>query len=139
MVHRRGSFRAQKSLAERTMRNPNIEVRFKTVIKEIKGENKVNSVVLGSTTNGSTTEEAADAVFIFVGTVPQTVLVSAGSLNANLDENGYIITDQKMSTGIEGLYAAGDIRSGVFRQVVTAVADGAMAAHNAAEYIDSLG
>jgi len=134
LVHRRDSFRAQKALAQRTIDNPNIEVRLSTVIKEIKGEKKVSSVVLQDVKTGRTYEEETDAVFIFAGTVPQSSLAS--NAGAALDESGYIITDQKMSTNIYGLFAAGDIRSGAFRQVVTAAADGAVSAHNAAEYID---
>ncbi|GBU28620.1 thioredoxin reductase [Treponema sp. R8-4-B8] len=136
MVHRRDSFRAQKALVKRTLENPNIEVRFNTVIKEIKGEKKVKSLVLADVKTGEMHEEEADAVFIFVGAVPQSSLVAGDKLNANLDESGYIITDQKMATNIPGLYAAGDVRSGAFRQVVTAAADGAVAAHNASENID---
>ena len=135
MVHRRDAFRAQKSLVERTLANPNIKVRLNTVIKEIKGAQKVGSVVLADTVTGAVMEEETDAVFIFVGTVPQSMLVKD---LAALDDNGYIITDQKMATNVPGLFAAGDIRSGAFRQVVTAAADGATAAHNAAAYIDSL-
>ena len=136
MVHRRDIFRAQKALVKRTLENPNIKVRFNTVIKEIKGEKKVKSVMLADTKTGETHEEETDAVFIFAGTVPKSSLVADGKLKAKLDESGYIITDQKMATNIPGLYAAGDIRSGVFRQVITAAADGAIAAHNASEYID---
>jgi thioredoxin reductase (NADPH) len=136
LVHRRDTFRAQKSLAQRTLDNPNIKVRFNTVIKEIKGELKVKSVVLADTVSGSVSEEETDAVFIFAGTIPQSEL--AANSGVKLDESGYIITDQKMATNIPGLYAAGDIRSGAFRQIVTAAADGAMAAHCASEYIDEL-
>jgi len=135
MVHRRDAFRAQKSLVERTLANPNIKVRLNTVIKEIKGAQKVGSVILADTVTGAVTEEETDAVFIFVGTTPQSVLVKD---LAALDDNGYIVTDQKMATNVPGLFAAGDIRSGAFRQVVTAAADGAVAAHNAAAYIDNL-
>ncbi|MCL2271702.1 MAG: FAD-dependent oxidoreductase [Treponema sp.] len=136
IVHRRDSFRAQKTLVQRIMNNPNIKVRFNTVIKEIKGGKKVNSVVLSGTKDGGISEEQADAVFICSGTVPQTGL--AFSLNVELDENGYIVTDRNLATNIAGFFAAGDVRSGAFRQVVTAAADGAVAAHSAAEYIDSL-
>ena len=136
LVHRRGVFRAQKSLAQRTINNPNIEVRFNTVIKEIKGDIKVKSVVLEDIERSSVYEDDTDAVFIFAGTVPQSPLIAG--LEINLDDSGYIVTDQKMATNIAGLYAAGDIRSGAFRQVVTAAADGALAAHSAAEYIDEL-
>jgi thioredoxin reductase (NADPH) len=134
MVHRRDSFRAQKAIVQRTMENPKIKVMFNTVINEIKGENKVKSVVLANVKTGETIEEETDAVFVFAGTVPQSSL--ALEVKAVLDKSGYIITDQKMATNIPGFYAAGDVRAGAFRQVVTAVADGASAAHNAAEYID---
>jgi len=136
LVHRRDSFRAQKALVERTLKNANIEVRLNTVIKEIKGGIKVKSAVLEDIKTGETYEEETDAVFIFAGTAPQSSLVSSNALKAALDEKGYIITNQKMATNISGLFAAGDIRSGAFRQVVTAAADGATAAHSAAEYID---
>ena len=139
LVHRRDSFRAQKALAERTLNNPGIKVRFNTVIKEIKGDQKVRRVVLGDTVNGSLCEEETDAVFIFAGTVPQSPFVFDNCLGVKLDESGYIITDQKMATNVPGLFAAGDVRSGAFRQVVTAAADGAMAAHSADKFIDELG
>jgi thioredoxin reductase (NADPH) len=137
LVHRRDSFRAQRALVERTMSNPNIKVRLNTIIKEIKGEKNVKSVILTDTRTGETCEEETDAVFIFTGTVPQTSLVSDNGL-AKLDENGYIITNQKLAADTPGLFAAGDVRSGAFRQVVTAAADGAIAANNAAEYVENL-
>jgi len=134
LVHRRDTFRAQKSLAKRTLENPNIKTRFNTVLKEIKGEIKVKSVLLENVLTGEKSEEEADAVFIFAGMVPQSSLASC--VNAALDDEGYIVTDTQMATNVPGLYAAGDVRSGAFRQVVTAAADGATAAHNAAKYID---
>ena len=136
LIHRRSSFRAQKALVQRTLENPNIEVRFNKIIKEICGADKVKSVVLQDSVTGEIHDEAADAVFIFTGTVPQSSLVSANGLNAELDESGYIITNQKMETSVHGLFAAGDVRSGSFRQVVVAAGEGATAAHNAAEYIE---
>lgn len=138
LIHRRDSFRAQKALVERTLNNPNITVRFNTVIKEIKGAQKVQSVLLEDTKTGEVNEEETDAVFIFAGTVPQTAFIINSELKIDTDENGYIITNQKMLTNLHGLFAAGDIRSGAFRQIVTACADGAVAAHNAAEYIDEV-
>ena len=142
MIHRREKFRAQKALADRVLHNPNIQVWFNTVMKEIKGTGgKLSSVVLGKTgplsSESKLSEESADAVFIFTGTVPQTSLVS-GDLIAKTDEAGYIITDERMASSIPGLFAAGDIRASPFRQVITAAADGAVAAHCAAAYIDHL-
>jgi thioredoxin reductase (NADPH) len=137
LIHRRDKFRAQKALAERTINNPNIEVRFNTVMKEIKGRQKVNSVVLANTTDNKFYEEETDAVFIFTGTLPRTSLASQDGPGAALDDDGYIITDQKMASSIPGLFAAGDVRSGTFRQVVVAAGEGAVAANSAAEYIDT--
>jgi thioredoxin reductase (NADPH) len=138
LIHRRDSFRAQKALVQRTLDNQNIKVRYNTVIKEIKGEAKVKSVVLADVKSGEVYEEETDAVFVFAGTVPQSSLVSANGLNVKLDESGYIVADSKLATSVPGLFAAGDVRSGAFRQVVTAAADGAIAAHYAAEYIDEI-
>ncbi|MDR2133623.1 MAG: FAD-dependent oxidoreductase [Treponema sp.] len=149
LVHRRDRFRAQKALAERTLRSPGIEVRFNTAIKEIRGGQKVASVILERTGNdgkgtGETREEAADAVFVFAGITPQSALAAGGGaeggagIRAELDGNGYILTDQKMASSVPGLFAAGDVRSGSFRQVVVAAGEGAVAAHSAAEYIDEI-
>jgi thioredoxin reductase (NADPH) len=145
LVHRRDRFRAQKALAERVLHNRNIEVRFNTVIREIRGNRKVSSVLLEKKT-GSTAaeqyEDDADAVFVFTGSIPQTALVagsaegSATEIIAAVDEAGYIITDQAMASSVPGLFAAGDVRSSPFRQVVTACGDGAVAANSAAKYLD---
>jgi len=148
MIHRRERFRAQKALAKRVLANPNIEVRFNTIMKEIKGSGgmggKVSSVILSDLSGNQDNEESADGVFIFTGSVPQTSLLSAAGdennkgIRAELDESGYIITDEKMSTSISGLFAAGDARVTPFRQIVTAAADGAIAARYASIYIDEL-
>jgi thioredoxin reductase (NADPH) len=135
MVHRKDRFRAQKALAARVLGNPKIEVRFDTVVEEIKGTKAVESVVLRNVKTGKTVEEPMSAVFIFVGSIPQTA-----SLPAELarDESGSIITDDRMETSMSGLFAAGDVRTTPFRQVITAVSDGAVAAHCAAQYIDDI-
>ncbi len=73
-------------------------------------------------------------MFIFVGMLPQTDLLD----KSVLDDSGYVITNERMETSIAGLYAAGDVRTTVFRQLVTAASDGAIAAHCASEYIDEL-
>jgi thioredoxin reductase (NADPH) len=134
LIHRRDRFRAQKALAERVLRNPAIETRFTTRMAEIRGQGKVTSVVLENTGTGKRYEEAAEGVFIFVGTLPQSSLVPG----AEKDENGYILTDQNMETSVPGLFAAGDVRASPFRQVVVAAGEGAIAAHRAAGYIDRI-
>jgi thioredoxin reductase (NADPH) len=133
-IHRRDRFRAQPSLAERVLNNPNVEVRFNSVLEEIKGDQKVTSVIIKKTDTGETSEEEMDAVFIFIGSDPQTQLVPDGEK----DESGYLITDQGMATSIPGLFAVGDARATPFRQIVTSCSDGAIAAHKAAMYIDEL-
>lgn len=134
MVHRRDRFRAQKSLADRVLHNPNIEIRFNTRVVEIKGDKKVTSVVLERTDSGERMEEATDAVFIFVGSIPQTTLVP----EAKKDESGSIVTDQRMESSIPGLFVAGDVRATPFRQVIVAAGEGAVAAHCASQYIDDV-
>ena len=134
MIHRRDRFRAQKSLADRVMNNRKIEVRFNTVCKEIKGSMKVEKAVFEKTDDKSSYEEEFDAVFVFVGSIPQTQAVE----DLPKDDGGYIITDCNMETSKKGLYAVGDVRDTPFRQIVTACGDGAIAAHSAALHIDDL-
>jgi thioredoxin reductase (NADPH) len=134
MVHRRGQLRAQKVLADRTIRNPKIEVRFNTELKRVLGEAKVSGARLVDSATGREYDEPVEAVFISVGSTPQTDAVPG----VRLDEAGYVVTDQRMQTSIPGLFAAGDVRSTPFRQVVVAAGEGAVAAHAAGQYIDEL-
>ncbi len=134
MIHRRDRFRAQKALAQRVLSNPSIEVRFNTIAKEIRGDTKLRSVVLEDVVTHEVVEEPFEAVFVFIGSNPQTsFLVDMG---LQMDEAGYILTDCGMQSSIPGLFAAGDVRATPFRQLITAAADGAIAAHSAANYID---
>ena len=149
IVHRKDRFRAQKAVAQKVLSHPKIrtllvaqkvlshpKIRtlFRTEIKEIKGTDKVESVVLSDNNSGRTYEEPADAVFIFIGVSPHTETVPA----LEKDPSGYILTDAKMESSLPGLFCAGDVRSSPFRQVVTACADGAVAAHAAEEYIEKM-
>ena len=134
LVHRRGQFRAQKALADRTLANPKIEVRFDTEVRGILGDKKVSGARLVDNTTDREYDEAVDAVFIFVGSIPQT----AAAADVRLDEAGYVVTDQRMETSIPGLFAAGDVRSTPFRQVVVAAGEGAVAAHAAGQRIEAL-
>ncbi|PKL08782.1 MAG: thioredoxin-disulfide reductase [Spirochaetae bacterium HGW-Spirochaetae-7] len=135
MVHRKDRFRAQKTLAARVLTNPKIEVRFETVVEEIKGGKSVEAVTFKELGTGRTYEEKTSAVFVFVGSIPQTAALPAGLAK---DDSGSIVTDDRMGTSLPGLFAVGDVRVTPFRQVVTAVSDGAVAAHCAASYIDEL-
>lgn len=134
LVHRKGTLRAQKAVAEKVLNNPKIKVIFNTVVKEIRGKYKVEEVVLENTESGEISSLSADGVFIFVGMIPQTDLVEM----LPKDEGGYIKTNESMETAIKGMYCVGDIRSKPFRQVVTATSDGATAAFSAGLYIREL-
>lgn len=150
LIHRKSGFRAQKALAERVLTNPHIEVRFNTRLLEIRGEARVSSALLEGPRPGEAAgsrvspagvgpasyEEPVEAVFVFAGSVPQTALVK--DLGVKLDETGYVITGQDMASSLPGIFAAGDARSSPFRQVVVAAGEGAVAAHSAAAYLDSL-
>lgn len=131
LVHRRPEFRMVKSVSERILSNPKIEVHYNSIVKEIKGQDRVTSIELENTQTKDISEIETNGVFIFVGMNPRTSLVE----NLEKDAGGYIITDEKMGTKIPGLYVAGDVRSKPLRQIVTAASDGAIAAHSAAEFV----
>lgn len=132
IIHRRGSFRAQKSVIDK-MLAAGVKPIYDTVVESINGSNKVESVTLKNVKTGETSEFQTDAVFIFTGMIPQTELV--GMLPK--DDTGYLITDENMETSMPGLFAAGDVRSKPFRQIVTAVADGAIAALTVASRVEN--
>ena len=136
MVHRRDRFRAQPALAERTLNNPNIEVRWNTEAKVIKGGGKVEEVILWRNDKNEDYTEKVEAVFVFIGSIPQTQVIK--DINAEMDEAGYVVTNQHMQTSVPGLYAVGDVRATPFRQIIVASGEGAIAAHAASQYIDEL-
>lgn len=131
VVHRRNEFRAQKALQDRLSSCANIRTKLSCNVVEILSDGK--KVVGVKLDTGETLD--ADAVFIFVGIVPNSSLFRGF---VDLDKNGFIITNDRMETSLEGVFAAGDVRTTPFRQVATAAADGAIAAHSADEYISNL-
>lgn len=131
IIHRRDSFRAQKAVVEK-MLNKGVKPVYDSVVKQINGTVKVESVTVENVKTGEQSEIACDAVFVFTGMIPQTNLVDM----LPKDEGGYIKTNEEMETIIPGLFAAGDVRSKSFRQIVTAVSDGAIAANRAKEIIN---
>lgn len=131
VVHRRNEFRAQKALQDRLSSCANIRTKLSCNVVEILSDGK--KVVGAKLDTGETLD--ADAVFIFVGIVPNSSLFRGF---VDLDKNGFIITNDRMETSLEGVFAAGDVRTTPFRQVATAAADGAIAAHSADEYISNL-
>ena len=136
LVHRRDTLRAQKLNIDRINEHERISVEYDSIAKEIKaGENgAVSSIVLENVKTGEIKTLETSAVFVFVGMNPRTD--AAGDVEK--DAAGYIKTDELMQTSVPGLFAAGDVRSKVLRQIVTAASDGAIAAYAAEKYINSL-
>ncbi|MFZ5632206.1 MAG: thioredoxin-disulfide reductase [Bacillota bacterium] len=135
IVHRRGELRATKYLQQKAMQNEKIDFVWHSVPVEVKGGDVVKSIIVKDVRTGKMTELEVEGVFIYVGHSPSSDLVKG---MVELDGKGYIITDDEMRTGTPGLFAAGDIRKKILRQVVTAVADGAVAAFSAEKYLEGL-
>ena len=132
IIHRRDELRAAKALQEEAFKNEKIEFIWNTIVKEIKGENKVEGLVLENVKTGEREELKVNGCFIFIGFQPNSELVKD---LVSLDENGYIITDNFCQTSIPGIFAAGDVRNGPLKQIATAVGDGAIAAVGAEKYL----
>ncbi|AEF93871.1 thioredoxin reductase [Desulfotomaculum nigrificans CO-1-SRB] len=132
LIHRRGELRATKLIQKRAMDNPKIEFLWHSVVEEIVGDQKVEAVKVKQVPSGELQTVAVDGVFIYVGTRANSGLVKD---LVQTDERGYIITDEQMATSIPGLFIAGDVRRKPLRQVVTAVADGAIAAMEVEKYL----
>ncbi|MCL1992713.1 MAG: thioredoxin-disulfide reductase [Spirochaetes bacterium] len=139
IVHRRDEFRAAKSIQEKALKNPKIEVVWDSVVQEIKGDGVVESIVLKNVKTGEIKEHPASeddgtfGIFPFIGFDPVSEIYKG---QVTMDGSGYIVADENMKTNLPGVFAAGDIRVKALRQVVTAAADGAIAAVMAEKYIE---
>ena len=137
IIHRRDQLRAAKSIQEKAFKNPKITFLWDSLVEEVDGDDVLNTIIVKNVKTGEKTTITADpdegmfGLFGFIGTAPNSELF-AGVIDM---EHGYIKTDENMRTNIPGVYAAGDIRVKGLRQVVTAVADGAIAAMQCEAYI----
>jgi len=129
LIHRRDQLRAERAYEDEA-REKQVQILFNKVVEKIVGEQKVGYLDLKDTANNKKAKLDVDGVFISIGEIPQNEL--ARQLNVKLDENGYIITDKQQRTNVKGIYAAGDITGGL-RQVITACAEGAIAALSSTE------
>ena len=132
VVHRRDTMRASKTYHETLMKAENVEFCWYSQVTGILSDDKVTGVRIKNINTGDERKLSCDGIFVAIGRKPASEL-AAGQLD--LDERGYVITDESTKTNIPGVFAAGDVRTKVLRQVITAASDGAMAAHYTEEYL----
>jgi thioredoxin reductase (NADPH) len=139
IVHRRDEFRASKIMQDRAFAHPKIDVLWNSGVEEMLGDPQnggLTGVRLKDTVTGEITERTCDGIFVAIGHIPNSKLVSE---QLNLDDKGYILTQADSSkTSIEGVFAAGDIQDTVYKQAVTAAGSGCMAALDAELYLENL-
>jgi thioredoxin reductase (NADPH) len=133
IVHRRDALRGTKIYQERVFANPKIKLLWNSVIQEIKGDSVVRSVIVKNVKTGEVNEHPIEGAFLFVGLLPRTQFLKG---LVNVDEAGYIVTDENCETSVKGIFAAGDCRKKLLRQVATAVGDGATAAFAVEKYLE---
>ncbi|MGI6097962.1 MAG: thioredoxin-disulfide reductase [Dethiobacteria bacterium] len=133
IVHRRDQLRAVRTLAKRAIESPKIEMLWDTIPREIKGSNIVEELVVENIKTGAVKEIPVSGVFIYVGRIPNTSFLGKDLLE--LDEHGFILAGEDTMTSVPGIFAAGDVRTKKLRQIVTAAADGAVAATAAGRYL----
>lgn len=135
LVHRRDTLRATKVYHQALMEADNITIHWNSRVSQLLGNENLQSVVLEDLPTGTLTSLPCDGVFVSVGRIPATQMF-AGQLD--MDQNGYLVSDETTATNLPGVYAVGDVRTKPLRQVVTAVADGAVAATAAEEYLSHM-
>jgi len=135
IIHRRDRLRATKILQERVFSNKKINYSWDSVVTKILGNEKVEGILIQNKKTGEEKEISCQGVFVFVGNVPNSKFLNE---SIKLDKKGYILTDDNMMTSQEGIYACGDVRKKILRQVVTACGEGATAAFAAQKYIEEL-
>ena len=141
LIHRRDTFRADRILVRRMEAIDNIRTVMGARVTKIEGDQRVQSLDLVSLAENAMSQPMvlqADGVFVAVGNVPDLAMLS-GIDGVQFDEGGYLVTDERCCSKVPGLFVAGDVRSKNLRQIATAVADGAIAGTEAAEYLDALG
>lgn len=133
LVHRRDGFRAEGKMVEAAKSNPKIKFVLDSTVSRIDGDSAVNGITVKNVQNGSEKTIAVSGVFVAIGRNANSEL--AGKY-VYLDSEGFIVTDRYMRTNVKGIFAAGDVRDTPLRQIITAAADGAVAATSAIHYIN---
>ena len=135
LIHRRDELRADKIVQERAFQNEKLEFIWDTVVKEIKGDDLVHTLVLENVKTKENSTLAVNGIFPYIGITPNVENISGQIAQ---DAGGFILTDETMKTSVEGVYAIGDVRKTPLRQVITAASDGAVGAVYAVKYIEAL-
>ncbi|WP_300560026.1 thioredoxin-disulfide reductase [Companilactobacillus sp.] len=135
VIHEEGNLDCNKASAEKAMKNPKLKWVWNSTVQEIAGDGLVEKVVLKNINTGELTDYPTNGVFVFIGTEPHTNFLKG---KVELDDRGYLVTNDMMETNVPGVYAVGDARVKYLRQVVTAASDGAIAASAAEKYLSEL-
>jgi len=133
IIHRRDALRGTKIYQERVLTNPKIKFLWNSIVQEIKGDMIVHSIVVKNVKTGEIKEFETDGAFLFVGLSPRTQFLKG---IVQMDGGGYILTNEDCETSEKGIFAAGDCRKKLLRQITTAVGDGATAAFSAQKYLE---
>jgi thioredoxin reductase (NADPH) len=133
IIHRRDALRGTKIYQERAFANPKIKFLWNSVVQEIKGDTVVRSIIVKNVKSGEVKEFETDGVFLFVGISPRTQFLKG---LVEMGEGGYILTNDQCESSVKGIFAAGDCRKKLLRQVTTAVGDGATAAFAVEKYLE---
>lgn len=132
LVHRRGELRATKLYYDQLLKSENVELVWNSVVEEFLSDGRLTGIKIKNLKTEELRRISCDGVFVSIGRKPATDFLCNA---VALDNNGYIIADESTKTDVQGVYAVGDVRTKALRQVVTAVADGAVAVHYAEEYL----
>lgn len=135
LIHRRDTFRADRLAIEQALSNPKIEPVYNSVVQSIEGDGLVNKAVIKNVKSGEVSDLPIAGIFIFIGTEPNVFFLGEPSSLVEQGKGNWVLTNDKMETSVEGVFAAGDLREKSLRQVVTAAGDGAVAAMSAYAYI----
>jgi len=133
IVHRRDALRGTKIYQERALANPKIKFLWNSIVQEIKGDSMVRSIIVKNVKTGEIKEFETEGAFLFVGLVPRTQFLKG---IVQMDEGRYILTNEHCETSAKGIFAVGDCRKKLLRQIATAVGDGATAAFAAEKFLE---
>ena len=134
-MHRRGMFRGERILAKRVTKNPKIEIIWNSIVEKIYGKEQVEGIKVNNLKTEKILDLACSGIFIFTGANPNTEFLKD---SIELDNQGFIKTDEKLEVNIKGIFACGDVRRNLLKQIIVACGEGALATHIAEAYINKI-